>query len=487
METLLAGRYRLDAEIAKGAIGTVWRAMDVTTGTPVAVKLLRTEAAAVPEMVNGFLTEAQILSGLRHPSIIAMRDFVAHEGVYALVMELVMGQDLRRRLRADGPLPPAVAAEVVAQVADALAYVHAHGVVHGDVKPGNLLVPADGSPVRLADFGVARQLDRPAGPTHATPEYVAPEVVLGGTPTPAVDVYALGIVLYELVCGRSPFRGGTPGEVLSRHVGCVAVPPPGMPPAVWTVVEACLEVDARLRPGAAAVAGRLRAAEGALDGTQPLPRPAAEAVTCWARSAEQTAPMLAPVSRVDWVPMPAAPVSPPGRSSGDSARPLVAVPVHEPAPVAPPPRPPVPVPAAGVRPGGSTRRRRVLASVVGGAVLLAIVMVVGVAVMFGGRLHLLTTGGHDGPTTAPTSRPATTGPTAGPTVRPSRSATPSGTPSVSPSDPGGGSPTGGGSDTGGGGRSDTGNTDGAGGRSDGGGLPGIGDPMPTMPGYPSDK
>src|SRR5439155_541953 len=206
--------------------------------------------------VNGFFAEAEILAGLRHPSIVRAHDFISTGGAFALVMDLIVGLDLRRRLRADGPLPPAVAADVVAQVADALEYVHRSGVVHGDVKPGNMLVPADGSPVRLADFGVARRLGRPA-----------------------------------------------------------------------------------------------------------LPRLPAEAVTWWARSAEQTAPMLTPVRRIDWVPMPAAPVSP----AGDYARPLVAVPVEEswPAtsnlaatasnlaadgePPTPPALPPVPAPA-GVGP-----------------------------------------------------------------------------------------------------------------------------------------
>src|SRR5439155_369287 len=139
---------------------------------------------------------------------------------YALVLDLVTGQDLRRRLRTAGPLPPAVAADVAAQVADALAYLHGLGIVHGDVKPGNILVPVDGGPVRLTDFGVAQRVG-PGLPgsraTHATPEYVAPEVITGQPPRPATDVYALGIVLYELLCGRSPYRGGGVSEVLWRH------------------------------------------------------------------------------------------------------------------------------------------------------------------------------------------------------------------------------------------------------------------------------
>ncbi|MER7275552.1 protein kinase [Dactylosporangium sp. NPDC000244] len=324
-KTILGNRYRLESEVARGAIGAVWRAYDTQAGEWVAVKVLRAEAAEVAELKDGFLGEAELLAGLEHPSVIRVKNLVSDKHVLAIAMELVAGPDLRRRLRAEGPLPPAVAAEVVAQVADALAYVHANNIVHGDVKPGNLLVPTDGGPVRLADFGVARRLDRPAGPTHATPEYVAPEVVAGGSPSPAADVYALGVVLFELICGRSPYRGGSPNDVLRRHADCVPVPPPGMPAALWPVIEACMEIDPRMRPTAASIVGRLRAAEGALDGFEPLPRLPAEAVTFWQRSAELTAPMQAPVRRVDWVPLPTAPTSP----AAASAALMMAVPIGE--------------------------------------------------------------------------------------------------------------------------------------------------------------
>ncbi|MEU0554811.1 protein kinase [Dactylosporangium sp. NPDC006015] len=324
-KTMLGDRYRLETEVARGAIGAVWRAYDEQTGQWVAVKIMRAEAAEVPELVDGFLGEAELLAGLDHPSVIRVHNLITGKGLLAIAMELVGGPDLRRRLRADGPLPPAAAAEVVAQVADALAYVHAAGIVHGDVKPGNLLVPLDGGPVRLADFGVARRLDQPAGPTHATPEYVAPEVVAGGLPSPASDVYALGVVLFELICGRSPYRGGSPNDVLRRHADCVPVPPPGMPAALWPIIEGCMELDPRMRPAAASIMGRLRVAEGALDGFEPLPRLPAEAVTFWARSAEQTAPVSAPVRRVDWVPLPTAPTSP----AAASAALMVAVPIKD--------------------------------------------------------------------------------------------------------------------------------------------------------------
>ncbi|TML31438.1 MAG: serine/threonine protein kinase, partial [Actinobacteria bacterium] len=123
MQTIGEGRYELEAEIARGAIGTVWRARDVRTGERVAVKLLRHTAAAQPDLVDGFLAEARILLDLRHPCLVRARELVRSGDRYALVLDLVDGQDLRRRLRADGPLPPAVAADVVAQVADALSYL----------------------------------------------------------------------------------------------------------------------------------------------------------------------------------------------------------------------------------------------------------------------------------------------------------------------------------------------------------------------------
>src|SRR5258706_9735684 len=159
-KTVLGNRYRLESEVARGAIGAVWRAFDSQADEWVAVKLLRREASEVPELVDGFLGEAELLAGLDHPSVIRVKNLITGKGVLAIAMELVAGPDLRRRLRSDGPLPPAVAAQAVAQIAAAPASVHANVIVHGDVKPGNLLVPLDGGPVRLADFGVARRVDK---------------------------------------------------------------------------------------------------------------------------------------------------------------------------------------------------------------------------------------------------------------------------------------------------------------------------------------
>jgi len=396
VDTLIDRRYRLDTELARGAIGAVWRGLDTATGDPVAVKVLHPEAAQRPELVSGLLNEAEILAGLDHPSVIRVRDFVPSPRGYALVMDLVRGLDLRRRLLADGPLPPAIAAEVVAQVADALGHVHGRGVVHGDVKPGNILVPVDGTPVRLADFGVARPLDAVGRATHATPEYVAPEVVGGAAPTPATDVYALGTVLFELVCGRTPYRGGTATEVLLRHAMCVPVAPAGMPAALWPVIEECLALEPASRPRAADLAGRLRTASAALDGLPALHALHAEAVTWWARSAS-------PASAA--------------RAAGVVS---------------------APTPEAGVVSAPTRRgRRRVVAAVAAGAALIALVGGAGSTVAFGGsdgstvQHSPSTPAGHQ--PSAPVSRPPTRDPepSAGP-ASPDRSSAPDDPPSGEP-------------------------------------------------------
>ncbi|MDW5329912.1 protein kinase domain-containing protein [Plantactinospora sp. KLBMP9567] len=298
MDSVLYDRYRLTREVAAGATGVVWRAVDLRDGEPVAVKMLRPLAASRPDLVAAFVAETEIVVGLDHPCLVRPRDVLGDGRDRVLVMELVEGEDLRRRLRRTGPVPPAIAAEVAAQLAGALAYLHGRDIVHGDVKPGNLVVPADGGLVRLVDFGAARRVGAgPAWPnTQATPEYVAPEVVDGAAPSPASDVYALGIVLFELVSGRSPFRGGPPAEILDRHRYCRPVPPSGLPPVVWQFVEDCLAADPADRPDAARAAVRLRGLEPALDGLAALPRPAANQVTWWPRAAG-TATGTAPVGR----------------------------------------------------------------------------------------------------------------------------------------------------------------------------------------------
>jgi len=457
MRTVGSGRYELEAEIAKGAIGTVWRGRDTATGLRVAVKQLRPEAATQPELVEAFLAEWRILADLDHPCVVRARELVRGGDTYALVLDLVNGQDLRRRLRTDGPLPPAVAADVAAQVADALAYLHGLGIVHGDVKPGNILVPVDGGPVRLTDFGVAQRVG-PGLPgsraTHATPEYVAPEVITGQPPRPATDVYALGIVLYELLCGRSPYRGGGVSEVLWRHATCVPVRPAGLPEPLWRAILDCLAPDPDERPAPAALATRLRGLHAALDGLAPLPALGPDMVTWWPRSAEQPAPVVAP-RREEWVTA----ETPRGTGSdlpvpmGPAVR-SVPVPVSPapawPAPALPAPALPAPAQPAGPVPG-FRQRSRLVAALLGAAALVVVLAALGAIALLGspgasggsGHPVAVTSTQPSGPPSEPPSGPpsSSTTPTSGPDTTgavtgnqpPARPASPPAKPGYDPS------------------------------------------------------
>ncbi len=293
MGNTLEQRYALRETIAAGSVGTVWRADDKVTGQSVAVKILRHEVAEQTDVVAAFREEGHVLAELDHPGVVRPRDFVSADGELALVMDLVEGTDLRRLLIGGGPLAPVVAARVLAQVCEALAAVHAAGIVHGDIKPGNILVPDPaGSPgVRLIDFGVAQRIQRPMGVTHATPEYVAPEVVDGAPAIPASDVYAVGIVLYEVLVGRGPFRGGSIDDVLRRHGSCEAVRLAGMPDRLWQLIVRCLQADTRSRPTAGQLGADLRAAIPALTGLTPLPDDPA-AVTFRPRPAARRTPTV---------------------------------------------------------------------------------------------------------------------------------------------------------------------------------------------------
>jgi serine/threonine-protein kinase len=278
----LGSRYVLTEQIGRGATGTVWRGQVRDTGEPVAVKLLREDLTAEPDVVARFVQERAVLLRLRHPNLVRVHDLVTEGDMLALVMDLVEGTDLRQHLRARGTLPPSEAVGLLAEVADALAAAHAAGVVHRDLKPDNVLLDRgrDGIlRVRLTDFGVARVLDNPGITTVAvvigTPNYLAPELVNTDTPTPAVDVYALGIVLYELIVGRQPYAGGHPVTILRRHVDATPRRRPGIPDPVWEIIQACVQKDPALRPDAAELAGTLRRTAREIVGTpalEPLPR-----------------------------------------------------------------------------------------------------------------------------------------------------------------------------------------------------------------------
>ena len=256
---MLRDRYRLDVLIASGGMGDVWRGTDLAIDRRVAIKLLRSERADDEDGPARFRAEAHHAGSLSHPNIAQVFDYGearAAEPGY-LVMELVEGLSLTRILD-DGPLPPADVMDVVAQVARGLAAAHQAGLVHRDIKPGNLLVRLDGL-VKITDFGIAtaageNPVTQPVtqpGMLIGTPAYLAPERISGVPATPATDLYSLGVVAHQCLTGQVPFAG-EPLAVALAHLDRGIPPlPPSVPPEVAALVTHLTRQDPAARPGSA--------------------------------------------------------------------------------------------------------------------------------------------------------------------------------------------------------------------------------------------
>ncbi len=223
---LLDNRYRLDERIATGGMGDVWRGTDVVLGRTVAVKVLRTAMLDDPEFAARFYGEARMMAAFRHPGVVEVYDYAeagdsgGSEKVAYLVMAFVEGEPLSNRVK-QGPIPVTETLSIVAQAAEALHAAHEAGIVHRDIKPGNLIVKPSGA-VILIDFGVARSnaLTSMTGLNAivGTALYMAPEQVAKGNLTPSTDVYALGAVAYHCIAGRPPFDGDNALQVALRHL-----------------------------------------------------------------------------------------------------------------------------------------------------------------------------------------------------------------------------------------------------------------------------
>ncbi|GIJ79857.1 serine/threonine protein kinase [Micromonospora phaseoli] len=259
----LGNRYRLDERIASGGMGDVWRGTDQVLGRTVAVKSLLPALLDEPGFAERFRGEARTMATINHPGVVDVYDFGNDQQIAFLVMEYVEGDPLSATLSRVGRLTPARTMALVAQAADALHAAHVKGIVHRDVKPGNLLVRPNGTLV-LTDFGIARselvgQLTA-AGSVLGTASYISPEQATGQVATPASDVYALGVVAYQCLAGRRPFEGDNPLDIAMRHVRETPRPlPSDIPPQVRALVERALAKDPKDRwPSAAALAGVAR-------------------------------------------------------------------------------------------------------------------------------------------------------------------------------------------------------------------------------------
>ncbi|GIG01069.1 serine/threonine-protein kinase [Catellatospora citrea] len=272
--TTLGGRYTLKTLIARGGMGEVWNAEDTVLARRVAVKVLLPNLAADPGFAARFRAEAQAMAALSDPGIVEIYDYGQADGIAYLVMQFVEGESLLSLVRRVGPLEPARAMRLLAQAADAIHAAHLQGIVHRDVKPANLLLRPDGR-LALTDFGIARIVaaDRltAAGEIFGTASYLAPEQVTGADIGPATDVYALGVVAYEMLTQRRPFTGESPFAVAIQHVN---EPPPELPnsvPApVRTLVMRALAKDPAQRwPSAAALSAAASAAVTASEISAP--------------------------------------------------------------------------------------------------------------------------------------------------------------------------------------------------------------------------
>src|SRR3954452_12465539 len=237
------GRYEIVQHLARGGMAEVFLARDLLLDRPVAIKVLFPEFAADRSFVERFRREARSAANLNHPNIVSIYDWGEEEGTYFIVMEYVEGRTLRQMIREDGPVPPRRAAEIGADIGAALGFAHKNGVIHRDMKPGNVLISSSGQ-VKVTDFGIARAASNAqealtqTGAVMGTATYFSPEQAQGRPIDFRSDVYALGIVLYEMVVGRPPFYNENPVAVAYQHVRERPIPPRQHNPKIPVAFEA---------------------------------------------------------------------------------------------------------------------------------------------------------------------------------------------------------------------------------------------------------
>lgn len=277
---VVVGGYVVDRQLGRGGMGAVYLATDGVSGQRVAVKVLPASLARERDIRERFVREARALAALDHPGIVPLITFAQESDDRFLVMKYVAGESLESLVRREGVLEPARATQIVREMADALDYAHIHGVIHRDIKPSNILIAADGRVV-IVDFGIARTDDSgqrvtETGMLMGTPQYMSPEQIVGAAVDGRADLYACGLVLFEMLAGAPPFDGEKTFEILRSHVD--DLPPdvaltrartapdaPPIPPSLRVILERLLEKDPTKRPE------RGRTLAQWLDGSVPIP------------------------------------------------------------------------------------------------------------------------------------------------------------------------------------------------------------------------
>jgi serine/threonine-protein kinase len=279
MDTLhtLGDRYDIESTLGRGGMATVYRGRDRVLDRPVAIKVLAERYAGDEQFVTRFKREARAAAGLNHTNIVAVFDTGDTDGRHYIVMEMVEGETLAELLKREGPLSPDRAARIAGTVARALASAHDNGLIHRDVKPGNVMLTSDGD-VKVMDFGIARAATddtlTQTGMVLGTASYLSPEQSRGDPVDHRSDVYSLGCVLYEMLTGRPPFEGDTPVGVAYKHVHEQPDPPSSLnreiPPEVEAVVMRALAKDPDARYATAEAFREALTAAVAGESTEPL-------------------------------------------------------------------------------------------------------------------------------------------------------------------------------------------------------------------------
>jgi eukaryotic-like serine/threonine-protein kinase len=280
---LVSGRYEVLEEIGAGGMGRVYRVLDREIGEEIALKTLRPELAAEPRTVERFQNELKLARRISHRNVCRVYHLGEDAGTFYILMEYVRGRDLRETLRREGKMPAARAVGLAREICEGLAEAHALGVVHRDLKPGNIVIDERGRP-RIMDFGIARAPGDPAltetGALVGTPDYISPEQAEGREADARSDLYALGAMLFEMVTGRTVFEGRTPVSVALKHK--TEPPPdpraidPGLPAELGAVILKCLAKDPADRyPDARALADALASLEPARGTVKARRRPGA--------------------------------------------------------------------------------------------------------------------------------------------------------------------------------------------------------------------